>query len=287
MNKVYELDLVKDWSIEVTPKGGEKIADFSLVLPEETTVNITSLPGSTKNDTSALIEQLIDQGMNPVPHVAVRGIESNSHLVDRLDAYRRLGVQEILVIGGDYPAALGPFSNTSDLIETGIFEDYGIKRLGVAGHPEGSPDISDDELQKALDRKNEFAAQSDMKVYIETQFCFDAMPIISWEKRIRLHGNQLPIRVGLAGPAKLSRLIHFGLMSGVGSSIQFLKKQASKATDLLTVRDPSRVINILVSYQQQNKDSNLAGLHFYPFGGFVETVNFASDLMSEQSVASS
>ena len=195
-----------------------------------------------------------------------------------LKSYSHFGVNEILVIGGDISSVKGPFHNTADLIETGIFENYGIHRLGVAGHPEGSPNISDDELQKALDRKNELAVQSDLDIYIETQFCFDPKPIIAWEEQTRLRGNQLPIRIGLAGPAKLSTLIRFGLMSGVGPSIQFLKKQASKMAELLITKDPSEMINALTIYQAKTPNSCIDGVHFYPFGGFEKTAQYASGL---------
>jgi methylenetetrahydrofolate reductase (NADPH) len=35
-----------NWSIEVTPPGAAKIDDFSAILAEGTTVNVTFLPGN-------------------------------------------------------------------------------------------------------------------------------------------------------------------------------------------------------------------------------------------------
>ena len=48
------------------------------------------------------------------------------------------GVKQVLVIGGR-AQPIGDFHCSLQLFETGLFE--GLK-IGIAGHPEGSPDIS-------------------------------------------------------------------------------------------------------------------------------------------------
>ena len=49
-----------------------------------------------------------------------------------------------------------------------------IKKVGVAGHPEGSPDIKEELLDQAIIKKNEFAQNVDYKMYLATQFFFEA-----------------------------------------------------------------------------------------------------------------
>ena len=93
-----------------------------------------------------------------------------------------------------------------------------IRKVGVAGHPEGSPDISKDKLANAIRDKNNWAKNSDMEAYITTQFCFEVPSIITWEKNIRRDGNKLPIHIGIPGPATLNTLIKFATMSGIGPS---------------------------------------------------------------------
>ena len=68
------------------------------------------------------------------------------------------------------------------LLETGLFDRYGFTSIGVAGHPEGSPDIPDAALKQALAWKNGFAERTAAQLYITTQFCFDAAPVIAWDK---------------------------------------------------------------------------------------------------------
>ena len=60
------------------------------------------------------------------------------------------GVEKILTVAGAGKSQLGPYPDTVSLLETGIFDKYGITEIGVAGHPEGSPDISDQNLDLAI-----------------------------------------------------------------------------------------------------------------------------------------
>ena len=269
---------MRGWSIEITPTVGKRISDFRQVLPLGTTVNVASVPGTSFEDVFSVVRQLSQQDMNPVPHITARGISSTKKLSEMVERFREVNVSEILVIAGGYKEPLGEFESSIELIECGVFADYGIKRLGVAGHPEGSPDIDDAALQNALDKKNELARSGCYDIYLETQFCFDSDAIVAWEKRIRDQGNQLPIRIGLAGPAKLKTLIHFALISGVGPSLQFLKKQAKNVTKLLMVQDPSELIDSLAPHLDPSSPSRLESIHLYPFGGFEETGSYGHQL---------
>lgn len=41
---------------------------------------------------------------------------------------------------------------------------------------------------------------------IATQFCFDANTVISWAENLKKDGIDIPIHIGIAGPAKLQTL---------------------------------------------------------------------------------
>ena len=58
------------------------------------------------------------------------------------------GVKQALVIGGSRDP-IGKFDSSYQILETGFFD--GIK-IGIAGHPEGSPDISRTKFRKSNDR---------------------------------------------------------------------------------------------------------------------------------------
>ena len=272
---------MQNWSIEVSPSSNKKINDFREVLPVGTTVNVTEIPGSDPERILSTVHQLASQEMNAVPHIAARGIESLAALEALITRYREAHVTEVLLIAGGYKQPVGDFSSSIDVLETGLLENLGIKKVGVAGHPEGSPDISKAELAHALKRKNAIAQESGLDMYLETQFCFDAQAILDWEEQIREAGNRLPIRVGLAGPARLKTLIHFAVISGVGPSLQFLKKQARNVTKLLTVQDPYELIETLAPHIDPQSPSALQSIHLYPFGDFSQTAYFANQLAAQ------
>jgi methylenetetrahydrofolate reductase (NADPH) len=153
------------------------------------------------------------------------------------------------------------------ILETGLFDKYGVKTIGVAGHPEGSPDIAPDILRAALAWKNAFAERSDASLYIATQFCFEAAPIIAWDKAMRADGNRLPIHIGVPGLATIKTLINHAKACGVGPSMRFLTRQARNVAKLMTVNTPDRLLLDLARYKALDPDCGIARLHIYPLGG--------------------
>ena len=272
-----------NWSIEVTPPGAAKIDDFSAILAEGTTVNVTFLPGTDPDDTIDVAKRLRDAGLVPVPHIAARSLTSKEQLADLVaDMTSRANVDEVLVIGGGVTKPVGEFASTMEVLETGILQKAGIHKIGVSGHPEGSPDINDNQLAEALAWKNDYAKKEGLDLYIETQFCFDADAVVAWEKRIRADGNMLPIRIGIPGPATIKTLFRFAQISGIGPSMRFIAKQARNVTKLLTVQSPHLLIAGLAEAMANDPESKLNHFHYYPFGGVAKTAVWASQVASSQ-----
>jgi len=266
-----------DWSIEVTPTGATKIESFRDCLAPGTSVNVTFLPGSDPRDTIAVAERLHNDGMRPVPHLAARSLQNADQLEELLSAFTsRCGVEEVLCIGGGVDSPVGDFTATMEVLETGIIQKHGIRQIGVAGHPEGSPDISDDAVAEALAAKNDLAARDGLDLYIETQFCFEADIVLDWERRVRAAGNRLPIRIGIPGPATIKTLFRFAQISGIGPSMRFVAKQAKNVAKLMTVQSPHLLIAGLAEGMAADKDCLIRHFHYYPFGGFARTAAYAS-----------
>jgi methylenetetrahydrofolate reductase (NADH) len=267
--------LVRGFSVETTPGSAAKVDDFSALLPAGTTVNVTHLPGSSISDTVAVCRRLRAEGMEPVPHIAARSIESDAALANYLEGLtEEAAVTEVLVIGGGVDSPAGPYAETMDVLRSGRLEAAGIRKVGVAGHPEGSPDISADGLATALRAKNEWAATTGIETYIETQFCFDAGAILKWEKSIRDAGNTLPIHIGVPGLASLKTLLKFAQVSGIGPSMRVLTRQTRNIARLLTVQAPDKLLVGLADGIQADPECLIRHLHFYPFGGLAKTVSW-------------
>ena len=231
-----------NFSIEITMK-----TDLS-ELPKVNDVYITMLPGNDYKEVATKAKELAKSGFNPVPHFPARSIKDQAELKDYVNRCKDVGVKQALVIGGS-AQPIGDFHCSLQLFETGLFEGW---KIGIAGHPDGSPDISDKDLKKAMSDKKPYAD------YIITQWSLNANPIAKF-----ISEQTLPVHVGITGPLKLSSLLKFANIVGAKNSINFLKSNITQAIDLLKPRDPNDLIEKL-------KDST-EHFHIYTFGGLKET----------------
>lgn len=145
---------------------------------------IPYLPSQNDDARLAAAQRVRALGFAPMPHLSARRIASRYALqafVRR--AVDEAGVERCLVIAGDAPSAVGPFSDSVSLIETGVFERSGIKAIGVAGHPEGHPSMPASAQWDVLERKCRSIAERGMAPLIVTQFAFDADTVLTWLRR--------------------------------------------------------------------------------------------------------
>ena len=217
-------------------------------LPSVKDIYITLLPGGDYKETAKKGGELVKKGFNPVPHFPARSINNENELKDYVSICKDKGIKQALVIGGSREP-IGKFDSSFQILETGFFD--GLK-IGIAGHPEGSPDISDSNLEKAMIDKKPYAD------YIVTQWLLDYQPIIDF-----INKQKIPVHVGITGPMKISSLIKFANIVGAKNSINFLKSNFSKALDLLKPKDPNDLIEIVKKFSEN--------FHIYTFGGLKET----------------
>jgi len=274
------------YSIEVTPGQARKFPDFAQVegLNPGTSVNVTYLVGANIEESIDTCKRLVTGGMLPVAHVPARAFVSLAEVEDYLAQLSGVGVEEVLILGGGSPQPVGELHESMQILESGLLQKYGFKTVGVAAHPEGHPDISEGDLLGALLRKAKWAQDEGVQLYYETQFCFQPEPIIEWEKNTRMalvnhlgSSSNLPtVRLGVAGPAKISKLIQFGMMSGVGNSLSFLTKYSTNVFKLATKMGPEELIVGVSQHQHEEPDCMIKHLHFYPFGGLVSTLKWVN-----------
>ena len=270
------VDFVADFTVETTPGSAAKIASYRDYLTEGTKVAVTFLPGSDFAETIATAKRLKSEGLEPLPHIAARSVPSRADLEGYLERLQgEVGIREVVALAGAVDKPLGPFESSMQILETGLFDRHGIKSIGVAGHPEGSPDISEQGLAQALTWKNDFAQRSDSELYIATQFCFEAAPIIAWDKAIRASGNRLPIHIGIPGLATIKTLINHAKACGVGPSMRVLTRQARNIAKLMTVNAPDKLVLDLAHYKASDPDCGIRRAHFYPLGGLRRTAAWA------------
>ena len=104
--------------------------------------------------------------------------------------------------------------------------------------------------------------------------------MLEWEKTVRAAGNELPIRIGIPGPATIKTLFRFAQISGIGPSMRFISKQARNVAKLMTVQSPHLLLFDLVQGLADDPDCLIEHFHFYPFGGFSKTAIYANAIAS-------
>src|SRR6056297_3280218 len=226
--------LLSGYSIEVMPRTAAKVADFRALLPAGTRVYIAHIDGTPIDDMVATAARLAREGFAVMPHFPARVIPDARTLEDWIARYQgEAGVTEGLLLGGGLAQPRGAFHSSMQLIETGLFDAAGFTRLHVAGHPEGNRDIDPDggerAVMEALRWKQAFAARTDARMAIVTQFAFEPDPVIAWAERLSAEGIALPIHIGVAGPARLQTMIKFAVACGVGPSLRVLQRRARGA----------------------------------------------------------
>jgi methylenetetrahydrofolate reductase (NADPH) len=279
-NRRPELDEIKrniiafitDFTAETTPGSAAKIPDYRDHLRPGTPVYITFLPGSDFKDTIRVATRLKEEGFKPIPHLAARSIPSRAFLEENMRILKdKVDLDWVLIIGGAVNEPVGEFSEAMQILETGLIDKFGIKRVGLAGHPEGNPDIGHMGVADALRRKNAFAETTDAELYLVTQFCFEAAPIIAWDKRLQAEGNSLPIHIGVPGLATIKTLMAHAKACGIGPSMRFLTRQARNITKLMSVSEPDRLVTTLANYKAQDPTCGIQRVHMYPLGGLSKT----------------
>ena len=112
---------------------------------------------------------------------------------------------------------------------------------------------------------------------ITTQFCFDSNAVIEWANNIKKSGIDIPVHIGIAGPAKLQTLLRYSIECGVGASIKILQKRAKDITKLLLPYKPTQIISELAEYKASNPDFNIEKVHFFPLGGVKQVSKFVQE----------
>jgi len=268
-------DLLAGYSVEVTPATAAKHARLADLLPPDTRVYVAYVPGEHHREVVRTAARIRGEGLVPVPHFPARSIVDRAQLDDYLQRLTaEAGVEEVLVIGGGIDLPRGAFSGTQALLESGLFEAYGIRTIGLAGHPEGQREIGAPGAATTLEQKLAYARQTGAAVRLVTQFMFEAAPLLAWERMIRAQGSHLPIHVGVPGPATLKSLLSYARLCGVGNSMRVLTRQAGNLLKLASLSHPDALITALARHPAGDPGCRIERLHFYPFGGLARTARW-------------
>lgn len=276
MNASAIATAVQGFSIESVPQDAKRIEDFRDHVPEGTRVYIAWPPKATKEAIVFAARKLDAQGMVPVPHIAARRVPSQEflrHFVGEL--IEQAHVREVLVIGGDPATPEGPYADTGALLRSGILTELGIEKVGIAAHPEGHPVMSEDISREVLIQNLSTARDEGLSVEAVSQFVLDPTAIDSWHADVyspiaggaRLH-------IGIPGLVSGTRLLKIANACGIGESIGLLRKNGVRlAKTALGNSSTQTLVEGLAPLAERADD--VGGFHFYTFGNFEQTAQWA------------
>jgi methylenetetrahydrofolate reductase (NADPH) len=269
-------NMLGGYSLEMTAKDVDALRAAAPAILPTTPIAVTFLPNEDNALRVAAVRAVRDLGFEPMPHFSARRIRSVAEFEDYLAAaIGEAGVRRCFVIAGDPMTPEGPFEDSAALIGSGAFERYGIAALGVGGHPEGHPNMTDEQGLAVLEAKCGEIVRRGMAPLIVTQFAFDADRVITWLQALRARGLDVPVRIGVPGPAGIKTLMRFAARCGVGASTVVLAKYGISIGKLLGSAGPDRLVDALD--QALRPEHGPVRLHFYPFGGLEKTVDWINE----------
>ena len=284
------------WSLELGTTGllkaGSTTAPILGRLPAGTRIFLPALP----NDPPTAMEEALrllrreNPGLVPVPHIAASREASIASLENRLAAWQRAtsdGVREALIVRGDPHATHSTerlqgttatpgasdvpgssemaFHTSLELLETGVLQRCGVEAVSLCGHPEGVGGLSADAARAALSAKLQWAAASDVRARVVTQFCFDSGATQAFVDALRTDGLDVDVSLGVVGPSSLALKQRMAERCGV----------SPPAEDLATY------VRAIGAWQAaRGARRGVQSLHLYPFGGLAKTLRWMHDVSS-------
>ncbi|MER7312302.1 MULTISPECIES: methylenetetrahydrofolate reductase [Streptomyces] len=266
--------LLEDFSLEMTGKDVPELEAADGTLPRGTRVNVTFLGNEDPRmrlDAARAVKRL---GLLPVPHISARRLTSRTDFEQFLAGLRDDGTAtHVFTVGGDPALPQGPYDSALALIDSGLLQEHGVRHVGIAGYPEGHPALTDDTLRAALRDKAASLTAHGLTGHVTTQFGFDPDPVLSWLEDVRDQGINLPVRIGVPGPAGVRRLLSYATRFGVGTSASIARKYGLSLTNLMGTTGPDAFLRTLAERYDPARHGEVK-IHFYTFGGLRATAEW-------------
>jgi methylenetetrahydrofolate reductase (NADPH) len=268
-------EFARSASTELTTHDAEVIPELAEHLWPGATVYVAHTPRAKLEEVVRVAAKIESIGLRASPHIVARRVESERALRDALRHLRNAGVKQVLTVAGDKQGTSGPFDSSLEVLRSGLLTEFGFDRVGVAGHPEGHQAVESARLWDALREKHEFAQSTKINLHIVTQFGFSPEVVYAWTRQLRDHGISLPVHVGIAGPASLTKLLRFAIQCGVGASLNSVMSNISAVSNLARpATTPEAWIASLTRVSTEQQALQIVQPHIFAFGGVLNTARW-------------
>mmetsp|Transcript_14815 Transcript_14815/g.20627 ORF Transcript_14815/g.20627 Transcript_14815/m.20627 type:complete len:319 (-) Transcript_14815:232-1188(-) len=259
-----------EMSVEVTHLS-EKLKSIPALRRYKGRVYIPYVQNDDAKRITTVAEDLLSLDCSPVPHVPVRRFSSWKELENVLGVWENMGIREIFLIGGDVPKPLGPLDNSMQVLESGILQEIGLKRVGCALHPEGNvndPHHMESLLEKIKWMKDQKSTSETRKekaldMCLVSQPCFSSAIINQCLHSARSH-TPMQIWIGTVGPSDAASLVRFARICGISTSLRMIQTHCSQLSNLATALAPEHIINSVES----------SHFHIFSLGGLEVTLQW-------------
>ncbi|WP_433875316.1 methylenetetrahydrofolate reductase [Sinomonas atrocyanea] len=275
------------YTLEVTGKGVAEVEAAHAAIPPGTPINIAFL-GNEDHGRRVNAAQVIRAcGFEPVPIISSRRLRSENDRDDFLGALiAEAAPTQIILVGGDPAAPAGPYEDSLALLKSGLLERHGIRRAGIVAYPEGHPKVDTDTLWRCLKWKVGYIQDAGCSVEITTQYGFDADAVVRWIERLRDEDIDVPVRVGVPGPANAGKLLRYARQFGAVPPAAIAERYG------LPLDDPDRVVGPGRYWDQLAEGTEGGRLgtvlhHLYPFGGILEGARWMNSRLGDRNSAPS
>ena len=235
---------------------GRTVAELESLKPDFVSITYGA-GGSDRHRTGDVVGWMRrETPFEPMAHLTCRG-HTRTDVAGLLVEYRRLGVENILVLGGDPPAdgheEAGDYTYAIELLaeaaETGCFS------FGVAAHPEVHPRSPDRET----DRRH-LAAKLAIAEFAITQFFFEADHWRRLVAELADLGVEKPVIPGVMPITNLAQVQRMAAMSGAAVPTWLVERLESAV-------DPEHAkrvgVQVATELCAELLDSGAPGIHLY------------------------
>lgn len=240
-------------SVEQTPRKilNGKVPEY--VLNNVDYITIPHLPDNQLKITYESVKSLVDvYGVNPsriVPHIAARSITSKGELTRQTKNFNEIGINEILIVGGNPTEPKGPYSNADEVRER-IHKIAKFDKTMCGVYPD-----TETPTGVYLSKYEHFRGGI-------TQLCLSPS---------RLSLFKLNTRIGIPSKANWDGLYRYMKLCGVGPSLRYPIRNIVGVIRFMRMNgfDTTRFVKALQPHST---------FHVYDFGRLEETVEELLDL---------
>jgi methylenetetrahydrofolate reductase (NADPH) len=240
----------------------EVIGQLKKFSPDFVSVTYGAM-GATREKSFYWVREIKEKfQINPLAHLTCVAATKKS-ILEQIEELSRLGVKNILALRGDPPEGQKDFVPSPDGFRYAKELVALVKKhrpefcLGVAGFPEGHPDVQD----LATDTryiKEKVEAGAD---YIITQLFFDNRYFFDYLKRCEAAGIRVPIVPGIMPITSLKQIKKMTKVCGATIPAGLLERLEKFSDDRSAVEEIG--VEQAVSQSQELLKAGVPGIHFF------------------------